>query len=125
VWSDGVRISFMGCNARHHSIGLMEAPANVFNHFMVELEEMDMVGRAYDLVHDYDIPIAMTLGRHWNDQVTSFYAVSPSGFNVEYGWGGRLIDRATHTTEKGSGEISFWGHRPVSPELRKALEGVR
>src|SRR5262249_142415 len=36
--------------------------------------------------------IGVTLGRHINDEVTSFYSNSPSGFMVEYGWGGRGID---------------------------------
>ena len=36
----------------------------------------------------------MTLGRHSNDYMTSFYIHSPSHFFVEYGWGGRAIDTA-------------------------------
>ena len=36
--------------------------------------------------------IATTFGRHYNDQVHSFYSWSPSKFMFEYGWGGRTID---------------------------------
>ena len=36
----------------------------------------------------------MTLGRHSNDYMTSFYIHSPSHFFVEYGWSGRAIDTA-------------------------------
>jgi hypothetical protein len=44
--------------------------------------------------------------------MTSFYMKTPSGFDVEYGWGARTVDDATWQVvrhEKGS----IWGHRPV------------
>jgi hypothetical protein len=49
--------------------------------------------------------IAYTLGRHTNDYMTSFYAHTPSGFFIENGWGGRIIDPGTwtpHETTLGS-----------------------
>jgi hypothetical protein len=70
-------------------------------------------------VQDAGLQLVMTLGRHWNDHMTSFYVESPSGFAVEYGWGGLQIDRATWSTVRGTGEISFWGHRPVTAEMRE------
>ena len=57
-------------------------------HFMFEAKSLDDVGRAYDIVHAEGFPIAMTLGRHTNDNTTSFYLYSPSGWWVEYGCGG-------------------------------------
>ena len=39
--------------------------------------------------------IASTLDRHTNDHMTSFYVNTPSGFFIEYGWGGRVIDPKT------------------------------
>ena len=107
-------VSFLGCNERHHSIALLDAPVDALHHFMVQVEELDMVGQSYDRVHDQNLQIVMTLGRHWNDHMTSFYVESPSGFAVEFGWNGRRIDRSTWATVLGSGEISFWGHRPVT-----------
>ena len=35
-----------------------------------------------------------TLGRHPNDRMFSFYAKTPSGFQFEFGWGGREVDDA-------------------------------
>ena len=59
------------------------------------------------------MPLARSIGRHLNDRVVSFYVAGPSGFDVEYGTGGRLIDDATWTVETyHSG--SAWGHRPPS-----------
>ena len=34
----------------------------------------------------------MDLGKHPNDEMVSFYSRSPSGFDVEFGFGGRLVD---------------------------------
>ena len=53
---------------------------------------MDDVGSTFDLCQDRRIPIASSLGHHTNDLMTSFYMVTPSGFQVEYGHGGREID---------------------------------
>jgi hypothetical protein len=41
----------------------------------------------------------------------SFYARTPSGFEIEYGWGGRVVaeNAPLITHELGS----YWGHRPV------------
>jgi len=63
------------------------------------------------VVNEHKIPLAMSLGRHTNDHMTSFYVRTPSGFEIEYGTGGRLIDDATW--EVGTFDAqSFWGHKP-------------
>ena len=50
---------------------------------------LDDVGTALDIVNERRIPLAMSLGRHTNDLMTSFYVRTPSGFEIEYGTGGR------------------------------------
>jgi catechol 2,3-dioxygenase-like lactoylglutathione lyase family enzyme len=83
---------FLHANPRHHSIALVAAPfPKRINHFMVEVNSIDDVGLAYDRCHDSAVPIARTLGRHPNDRMFSFYAQTPSGFDVEFGWGGRQV----------------------------------
>jgi 3,4-dihydroxy-9,10-secoandrosta-1,3,5(10)-triene-9,17-dione 4,5-dioxygenase len=37
----------------------------------------------------------MTLGTHTDDRMTSFYLRTPSGFEIEYGCGGRFVDDAS------------------------------
>ena len=44
-----------------------------------------------------EIPLAMSLGRHTNDLMTSFYVRTPSGFEIEYGTGGLVVDDDTWT----------------------------
>ena len=58
------------------------------------------------------IPVARTLGRHTNDRMISFYARTPSGFEVEYGWGGHLVDDASWEPAELTA-VSSWGHVPA------------
>jgi 2,3-dihydroxybiphenyl 1,2-dioxygenase len=104
------RVTFLRCNARHHSVAFVEAPVTGLHHFMVEATEVDMVGRAFDGCRDRGTGIMMDLGRHSNDEMFSFYAVTPSGFGLEYGHGGVLVDDAAWTVTEISGP-SLWGHR--------------
>jgi hypothetical protein len=62
---------------------------------MLEVGSMDDVGRAYDRCLAAGVPIASTLGVHPNDRMFSFYARTPSWFDLELGWGDRKIDDAT------------------------------
>ena len=102
---------FFHCNGRHHSIAFGQLPGQrKMSHFMMELNTVDDVGSAYYLCQDQNVPIAMSLGRHSNDQMLSFYMTSPSGFSVEYGYGARVVDDANWVVQHyRSG--SNWGHR--------------
>ena len=107
---DPIRAYFLHVNPRHHSLALVEAPVNSLNHLMVELYSLDDVGQGYDLALMDRERIVATLGRHNNDLMTSFYLRTPSGFNVEYGWGGREVDDATWEPQEMTSVASFWGH---------------
>ena len=79
-------------------------------HIMLQVEDIDTVGRALDRVYDGAAELQSGLGRHTNDQMISFYCASPSGLAVEYGFGGREIVNAEHRS--GSYDAaSYWGHR--------------
>ncbi|MGH8971625.1 MAG: VOC family protein [Acidimicrobiia bacterium] len=105
------KATFLHTNPRHHSLAILEVGVSALHHFMVELNDVDDVGRAYDVVQSEGIPVARSLGRHTNDRMISFYARSPSGFEVEYGYGGHLVDDATwQPCELAS--VSSWGHHP-------------
>lgn len=112
---------FLHCNPRHHSVafGAMPHPKRT-HHFMVEVTDIRDVGMAYDRCMDAKQPFEMTLGMHPNDEMFSFYVRTPSGFSVEYGWGGLLVDDETwevRTLDK----LHSWGHRP--PEVVHELLG--
>jgi 2,3-dihydroxybiphenyl 1,2-dioxygenase len=106
------RAYFFHINARHHSLALIETGKNGMHHLMVELFSLDDVGQSYDVALNQD-RVNVTLGRHTNDLMTSFYARTPSSFMVECGWGGKEIDPSTwHPYEMQDGP-SLWGHERV------------
>jgi catechol 2,3-dioxygenase-like lactoylglutathione lyase family enzyme len=118
---------FFHANPRHHSIAFIETGRNATHHLMVELFSLDDVGQCYDLALGEEGRIGTTLGRHINDEVTSFYSNSPSGFMVEYGWGGRVIDVDSWQPEEVAWGPSMWGHDRLwlSPEKREEARRIR
>lgn len=104
--------TFLHGNPRHHSLALAEVPMpKRLHHFMVEVRELDEVGRAFDRCQDASVPIVLGIGRHENDQMISFYGATPSGFAFEFGWGARKVDDRTWKPTVW-GRVSEWGHRP-------------
>jgi 2,3-dihydroxybiphenyl 1,2-dioxygenase len=104
------RAYFMHVNARHHSVALIETGKQDLHHIMVELFSLDDVGQGYDIALGDPERIATTLGRHPNDAVTSYYLRSPSGFMMEYGWGGRDVTPGNWTPTEVTVGPSLWGH---------------
>jgi 2,3-dihydroxybiphenyl 1,2-dioxygenase len=102
---------FMHVNARHHSLALVAGPKRLMHHLMVELYSFDDVGQGHDIAQTTADQIAVKLGRHPNDLMTSFYARSPSDILIEYGWGGREIDDSTWRPEEMTTVGSYWGHQ--------------
>ena len=112
---------FFHVNPRHHSLAFLETGKNGIHHMMVELFSLDDVGQGYDIALMDPESIAVTFGRHTNDYMTSFYSRSPSGFMVEYGWGGRLVDPDNWTADEYTSGPSLWGHERVwLPEAQRA-----
>ena len=101
---------------RHHSVAFACAPMpKRVHHLMVEVDNRDDVGLARDRCRAAGVPIMMDLGSHPNDGMFSFYAVTPSGFGLEFGTGGVVIDDA-HWQVRSYHRLSNWGHeRPPAP----------
>ena len=109
-----LRITFLHANPRHHTIAFFAAPMRKrINHFMIEAQRMEDVGLCYERCVAAGVPIANALGQHPNDRMFSFYAVTPSGFNVEFGWGGRKVDDA-HWQVASYDRMSIWGHESAA-----------
>lgn len=122
-----VKIYFMHVNSRHHTIAFLENPNRSVHHMMIETFMLDDVGQGYDLALQEEGRVAQTLGRHINDQMTSYYSNTPSGFMLEYGWGGRTIDPDTWTPEEVTYGPSLWGHERLwlPPEGREVSRALR
>jgi hypothetical protein len=80
-------------------------------HICIEANRLDDVGRAYDLVQKRNLPITLSLGWHTMDTLVSFYMRSPSGFDIEFGAGGQLLDDDFVQVNPSHSEA--WGHKPV------------
>ncbi|MFC4946695.1 VOC family protein [Pseudonocardia sp. GCM10023141] len=108
----GMLLTFLHTNPRHHSLAVApvykDGPTGI-NHFMVEVDDLDVVGRALDRVHQRKIRQLASLGRHTNDKMLSFYVQSPSGFGIEYGTDGLLIDDETWSVVTYDAS-AYWGH---------------
>jgi 2,3-dihydroxybiphenyl 1,2-dioxygenase len=104
---------FFHVNARHHSLAFIANGTSKIHHMMVELYSLDDVGQGMDIAETEPGRIATSLGRHCGDDMTSFYTWNPSGFMVEYGWGGKLIDPATWQASERKEGPSLWGHNRV------------
>jgi extradiol dioxygenase len=118
-----IDVHFYHCNPRHHTLALTHMPrVRGLHHIMVQLNSLDDVGAAYDIVQQREIPLTMTLGRHPNDQMVSFYVRSPSGFEIEYGWG--AIEVGENWTVAQYDRVSLWGHKMVGRTPPGALEEV-
>ena len=117
----GMSLRFFHCNSRHHTIAMAGVPGAVgMHHLMLELKSIDDVGSGLDIVNQRKIPLAMSLGRHTNDLMTSFYVRTPSGFEVEYGTGGKLVD--DRDWEVGFYDAqSIWGHKPPAERLMPGI----
>ena len=105
------RIYFLHCNnPRHHSTALFEFPMpNGCVHLMLEVKSIDDVGRAYDRMGKNEVKLMATLGRHINDEMISFYMMTPGNFPIEYGWGGKVMDWDRHIVFELTAP-SHWGH---------------
>ncbi|WP_413123473.1 VOC family protein [Burkholderia orbicola] len=116
------KAAFFGANTRHHSFAAVQVPmdggAARLSHVMLEVEQLDDVGRALDKCLNGKARLTTLLGKHWNDHMVSFYVQSPSGWDVEFGAGGRQVKEAGDWSQVHQGGLagaSVWGHRLIGP----------
>ena len=122
-FGEGVKATFLHCNPRHHSLALLNVPGEKrLHHFMIQFDNIDDVGRSYDRCVASEFDPVLTIGRHTNDRMISYYAMTPSGVAVEIGAEGELIDDSSWIPNSYNAG-SFWGHRPYSSPADDGAEG--
>jgi 2,3-dihydroxybiphenyl 1,2-dioxygenase len=111
-------VTFMHLNARHHSLAIVGGLSaeqrklgQRLSHFMLEYAGVDDVGAAFDAVQARSLKSNL-LGRHSNDRMISFYAESPSGFNLEFGAGAITVAPETWVVRHYD-RPSLWGHGEI------------
>jgi 2,3-dihydroxybiphenyl 1,2-dioxygenase len=104
-------MEFFHCNPRHHTLALMPVPMpKRLHHVMVQTPSLDAVGFALERAEAAGAPITSSLGRHTNDHMVSFYARTPAGFEVEFGYGALEVDDASWRVSRHD-KPSIWGHK--------------
>lgn len=89
-------VLFMHCNTRDHTFAFGAPDKRSINHLMIEVDNIDDVFMTHELVQASQYPVAISLGKHANDHMFSFYFRTPSNWLIEIGYGGRP---ATHQSE--------------------------
>ena len=116
-----VRLCFLRCNERHHSIAFgpcMPGKSPRLQHVMFEVESLDDVMRSYHFLRTRKAPIGMGPGRHPNCQTVHVYVQTPGGFAVELGWGHRRLDETHQPIVYPVGTpVDIWGGDVQSPEF--------
>ncbi len=135
----GFRLFGHGHNGRRGQMGFWGAKLNPLSHNIaygvipghfgihhvgISVNDLDDVGIAQDRVQERGMTIFMSLGRHVQDPVYSFYLQSPSGFGIEYLSGGLHNGTDPVFTELNPEHLSVWGHKPVSPGIPKTVRPV-
>lgn len=118
-----MKVRFYHCNGRHHSLAVAQVPGKVgLNHLMLEVKSLDDVGTGLDIAKRSGVPVLRGLGRHTNDLMTSFYMLTPSSFQIEYGHGGMIVDDLTWVAATND-RPSLWGHE-MTEAGRAATPGI-
>lgn len=123
---DRFNIRFYHVNGRHHTLALAEMPGMIgMNHLMLEVQDFNDVGKAMDIIEagDGENPIVLSLGRHSNDLMTSFYVNTPSSIKIEYGYGGYTIGNDEEWVVQTFTANSIWGHKPTEA-MRTSPPGI-
>jgi 2,3-dihydroxybiphenyl 1,2-dioxygenase len=110
-----LEVRFFHCNERHHTIALALVPFEIpqrLHHIMFETNRRDDVGAAFDRAWATDLAIPNGLGKHDNDEMFSFYFQTPAGFQIEVGYGARVI-HDDWDENRAYDAISSWGHQPL------------
>ncbi|MEU0586057.1 VOC family protein [Streptomyces sp. NPDC006132] len=108
---------FLHCNPRHHSIGFGRGigPVPGIDHLMLEVSDFSTVGRLMSRINDDPDHVIVSLGEHTNDHMTSFYVTTPSGFQMEIGCDGVVVDDDTWQVAHYEA-ISSWGHKYIAAD---------
>jgi 2,3-dihydroxybiphenyl 1,2-dioxygenase len=106
-------LEFYYGNPRHHTLAVAPVPMmppKRTHHIMLQVETLDEVGYALDRAARTGVKVTQSLGRHSNDKMVSFYCATPSGFELEYGFGAIEVEDSNWRMARHD-KISAWGHQ--------------
>jgi len=115
--------TFLRFNERHHTVAIaasrglkLDPVRTTVQHFNLMVNSIVDLSATYLRLRKMGYEMAREIGRHPNDEDVSFYVISPSGFEIEVGWGALKVNEENWTINQYN-RISQWGHRPQKPGL--------
>ena len=120
-------ITFLRLNERHHSVAIattrevtLDPIRSKVQHMNLQGATLDDLSAAFERCRALGYEMAHEIGQHPNDKELSFYVISPSGFEMEFGWAPLVVDESTWQTTTYYA-ISSWGHKPENPGKLNSL----
>ena len=118
--SDAVpgKIAFLRCfpNKFHHSLALISAPANGYNHVNFMVSDIDDIGRAINRMKKAEVPIVFGPGRHLPSGSIFLYFLDPDGMTTEYSFGMEEFEedsaREARELDPTPETLDTWGSTP-------------
>ena len=109
-------IDFLRLNERHHSIAIaatrgmrLDPIRTKIQHLNLQVSQLEDLTGAYVRLKKLGYRMAHLMGQHPNDLELSFYAISPSGFEMEIGWNPIAVNESEWEVGEHFG-MSSWGH---------------
>jgi 2,3-dihydroxy-p-cumate/2,3-dihydroxybenzoate 3,4-dioxygenase len=121
------RIAFLRCfpNRYHHSLALIAAPEDGFNHVNFMVSDIDDVGRGLNRMRKAEVPIVFGPGRHLPSGSIFLYFLDPDEMTAEYSFGmeefGEHDARDPRDLDPTPETLDTWGSLP---HIRFARKGA-
>jgi 2,3-dihydroxy-p-cumate/2,3-dihydroxybenzoate 3,4-dioxygenase len=112
------KIAFLRCfpNPFHHSLALISAPANGYNHVNFMVSDIDDIGRGINRMKKANVPIVFGPGRHLPSGSIFLYFLDPDGMTTEYSFGMEEFEeehaREPRELEPTPETLDTWGSTP-------------
>ncbi len=125
--SDRSLLTFIRCNADHHSIAFHPGEASTLHHIAFEMDGIDSVMRGAGRMRDAGHPIEWGLGRHGPGNNVFAYFIGPDSFVIEYTAEIQQVDGSYRVREPREwayppGHSDLWGATAPPSERMKAAQ---
>jgi catechol 2,3-dioxygenase len=129
--SDRSLLTFLRCNADHHSLAFHPGESATLHHIAFEMDSIDSVMRGAGRMRDAGRPIEWGPGRHGPGHNVFAYFVSPDDFVIEYTAEIEQVDDGYQVGQPAQwayppGHSDLWGATsPPSERMKSAQNKIR
>jgi catechol 2,3-dioxygenase-like lactoylglutathione lyase family enzyme len=125
--SDRSLLTFIRCNADHHSLAFHPGERSTLHHIAFEMDSIDSVMRGAGRMRDAGHAIEWGLGRHGPGNNVFAYFIGPDNFVIEYTAEIEQVDDTYRVREPREwayppGHSDLWGATPPPSERMKSAQ---